>query len=107
MDGPNLQCVPRPGELTLDPSLPPPDNADSQPLNQHQDNPGAAAAGGLQQHSRLESYNIRSAFRAPPGRVILSADYCQMELRLMAHFSQVRAWACGILRLLATGMRNA
>lgn len=24
---------------------------------------------------------------APPGYVLLSADYCQIELRLMAHFS--------------------
>ncbi|KAK9789551.1 hypothetical protein WJX73_010627 [Symbiochloris irregularis] len=41
---------------------------------------------GLQH--RVHSANIRSAFVAPAGYVLLSADYCQLELRLMAHFSQ-------------------
>ncbi len=31
---------------------------------------------------------IRQAFVAGPGRVFLSADYSQMELRLLAHFSE-------------------
>ncbi len=31
---------------------------------------------------------IRSSFSAPAGRLILAADYSQMELRLLAHFSK-------------------
>lgn len=34
---------------------------------------------------------IRKAFVAPAGRVLLAADYSQIELRLMAHFSQDEA----------------
>ncbi len=34
-----------------------------------------------------EGRRIRDAFVAPPGRVIASADYSQIELRIMAHLS--------------------
>ncbi len=34
---------------------------------------------------------IRKAFVAPKGRILLAADYSQIELRLMAHFSQDEA----------------
>ena len=43
------------------------------------------------------AFLCRDAFVAPEGRVLLSADYAQMELRLMAHLSGDEA-LCAMLR---------
>ena len=72
MEEPNLQTLPHPRAI-----------------------PGFAAAGS----TRLSSPSgdpssrlaIRGAFRAPAGRVLLSADYKQLELRVAAHFSEDEA----------------
>lgn len=68
MDEPNLQTVPKPRTYQV-------------LLSQ------AAAASGTQRTHEERRANLRTAFVAPPGRVLLSADYRQIEFRLMAHFS--------------------
>ena len=33
-------------------------------------------------------FNCRNIFKAAPGYVIVSADYCQLEMRILTHFSK-------------------
>ena len=47
-----------------------------------------------------EGRRVREAFVAPPGHVIMSADYSQIELRIMAHISD----DANLLRAFADGM---
>jgi DNA polymerase-1 len=47
-----------------------------------------------------EGRRVREAFVAPPGHRILSADYSQIELRIMAHISEDP----GLLRAFAEGV---
>jgi len=40
------------------------------------------------QNIPVHKFNVRAAFKASPGSVFISADYSQIELRVLAHFSK-------------------
>ena len=40
------------------------------------------------QNIPVHKFNVRGAFKASPGSVFISADYSQIELRVLAHFSK-------------------
>jgi DNA polymerase theta len=48
----------------------------------------------LQTEGEQAYVNVRKAFVAPAGYCVVSADFCQLELRLMAHFSGDNALIC-------------
>eukprot|EP00928_Gymnodinium_smaydae_P040544 TRINITY_DN2748_c0_g1_i1.p1 TRINITY_DN2748_c0_g1~~TRINITY_DN2748_c0_g1_i1.p1 ORF type:complete len:970 (-),score=221.52 TRINITY_DN2748_c0_g1_i1:1608-4475(-) len=43
-------------------------------------------------------YRLRDAFRAPPGKVFIAADYSQLEMRVLAHMSGSRMMAQKLAR---------
>ncbi|KAF6260747.1 hypothetical protein COO60DRAFT_857116 [Scenedesmus sp. NREL 46B-D3] len=88
MDDPSLQTIPRPVEYQL--ALSPGSQASAAAAAAADgDDSGSSGADAASPAAVMQQQlsNIRAAFVAPAGSVLVSADYCQIELRLMAHFS--------------------
>ena len=83
MEEPNLQTVPKPRTFRMAdaydgrPEISPEGCAKAQ---SREPSPGTEVGSE-------ETLCVRNAFVAPPGAVLLSADYRQLELRVMAHMS--------------------
>jgi hypothetical protein len=77
MDDPALQTMPRPVDFQLE--LP---AAARQPHSGSELSPVAGGGGGAVRLQQVQ-VNVRASFVAPPGWVLLSADYSQIELRLV------------------------
>jgi DNA polymerase theta len=97
MDDPSLQTIPRPVEyqLALSPGS---QSAAAAAAAAGDDLSSSAGAGSPEAVMQQQLSNIRAAFVAPRGSVLMSADYCQIELRLMAHFSCDEALLAALMR---------
>jgi DNA polymerase theta len=87
MDDPSLQTIPRPVEYQLALSPGSQAGASAAAAAAGDDFSSSAGAGSPAAVMQQQLSNIRAAFVAPRGSVLMSADYCQIELRVMAHFS--------------------
>ena len=76
MEEPNLQTVPKPRTFRMADAYAP--GGARSPRRE----PSPGTEIGAE-----ETLSVRNAFVAPPGAVLLSADYRQLELRVMAHLS--------------------
>ena len=79
MEEPNLQTVPRRRDFVL-----------ARAYGPHDDAEGARGVSPGTAPGAEETLSVRAAFRAPRGRVLVSFDYKQLELRVMAHLSNDR-----------------
>ena len=82
MEEPNLQTVPKTRDFVLALAYGPRDSAE-----------GARGVSPGTAPGAEETISVRAAFRAPRGRVLVSFDYKQLELRIMAHLSD----DCGLV----------
>jgi hypothetical protein len=98
MDDPSLQTIPRPVEYQLALSPGSQSAAAAAAAAAGDDLSSGAGAGSPAAVMQQQLSNIRAAFVAPRGSVLMSADYCQIELRLMAHFSCDESLLAALMR---------